>query len=88
MVRDQKPQVIFLDLVMPGMGGFETLRRLKADPLTSDIPVIVYTSKTVSEVEREALASGASAVVQKGTRPRQEAMAELRNLIVRLRKRG
>src|SRR3954449_10846855 len=37
------PDVVTLDVVMPRLGGFETLQRLRADPATSDIGVVVVT---------------------------------------------
>ena len=43
--RSEKPQMIFLDIIMPEMDGFETCRNLRDDPLTKDIPVIFVTSK-------------------------------------------
>jgi len=47
------PDLILLDIVMPGIDGFEVCRRLKADPATADIPVIFLTSR--SQVEDEQL---------------------------------
>ena len=44
-----KPDLILLDIVMPGMDGFETCRRLKADPDTQAIPVIFLTALTETE---------------------------------------
>ncbi|MBC8230101.1 response regulator [bacterium] len=43
------PDLILLDIVMPGIDGFETCRRLKADPKTADIPVIFITAKEETE---------------------------------------
>jgi CheY-like chemotaxis protein len=42
--RQARPDLIVLDLKMPGMDGFEVLRQLKASPATSEIPVVVLTS--------------------------------------------
>ena len=44
-----KPDVIFLDIMMPKMDGFEVLKRLRENPSTSDIPVILLTAKSQYE---------------------------------------
>jgi DNA-binding response OmpR family regulator len=41
MARESKPELIFLDIVMPGMNGFAALRALRRDPETQEIPVIM-----------------------------------------------
>src|SRR5690349_13231820 len=43
--KAEKPAVIFLDIVMPDMDGYEACRVLAADPLTKGIPVVFVTSK-------------------------------------------
>src|SRR5258705_12240391 len=45
MAKSQKPDLIFLDVVMPSMDGFATCRSLKKDPSTAAIPVVLVTSK-------------------------------------------
>src|SRR5581483_6386935 len=54
--RNTRPDAVILDINMPDLAGFEVLKRLKNDPHTSGIPVIVYTSKVLDPSERELLA--------------------------------
>lgn len=60
------PDVILLDLMMPGIGGHEVLQRLKGDPMTASIPVIVVTSRFVNEAERTQILEKAATVIYKG----------------------
>jgi two-component system, cell cycle response regulator len=57
--RDSAPDLILLDVVMPDMSGLEVCRRLKADPLTADIPVILVTALTDHASKMEGLEAGA-----------------------------
>ena len=54
------PKVILLDLVMPNINGFEALSRLKADPRTSSIPVIIITAQNDIEYAFDAGKLGAA----------------------------
>jgi signal transduction histidine kinase/CheY-like chemotaxis protein len=60
-----RPDAIVLDLVMPQMSGFEVLDRLKEDPVTMDIPVVVLTSKMLTDEERRRLAPRAHRILSK-----------------------
>ena len=44
-IHAERPDLVVLDVMMPRMDGFETLRRLKADPETADLPVLMLTAK-------------------------------------------
>jgi len=57
------PDVILLDMMMPGVGGHETLARLRADASTAKIPVIVVTSHFINEDERRQILTRASSVL-------------------------
>jgi len=57
--------LIFLDLLMPRMGGMELLSRLRSDPKWAGTPIIVVTSKDLSEEEERVLAENTQAVVGK-----------------------
>lgn len=62
---EQRPDVILLDVMMPGIDGFETCRRLKADVRTSSIPIIFVSAKDQSEDKISGLKLGAIDYVTK-----------------------
>ena len=64
--QSEHPDLILLDMVMPGIGGHEVLQRLKSDSATAPIPVIVVTSRFVNDDERRQILSKAFGVVYKG----------------------
>lgn len=76
--REIKPDAVILDLTMPDLTGFEVLKRLKSDPRTSDIPVIVYTSKVLDAQDREML-SGAAVILSKESKSRELSLAQFAN---------
>ena len=65
----QRPDVIFLDHLMPGMDGFQALSVIKNDPRTATIPVMMYTSQEGELYLSQARALGAMGVLPKQIRP-------------------
>ena len=58
VAQSSHPDVIFLDVMMPVVDGWEALRRLKADPATADIPVVLLTARTGEEDQVRAWKEG------------------------------
>ena len=65
VAHDERPDIILLDVMMPGMDGFETCRRLKADPVTRHIPVVLVTALDGREDKLKGLDAGADDFVTK-----------------------
>lgn len=63
------PDLILLDVLMPGIGGHELCRQLKADPVTADIPIIFITAQLEPEDETRALEAGAVDFISKPVNP-------------------
>lgn len=65
------PDVLFLDHIMPGVDGFEALRVIRADPLTSKVPVVICSSNEGEDFIHQAKLRGATDVLQKPPSPEQ-----------------
>lgn len=79
-VTRDAPEAVLLDLTMPGMDGLSACRRLKADPATAPIPVIVVTSRTDREDRLAAIDAGANDFLPKPM-DTQEAALRVRNAV-------
>jgi response regulator RpfG family c-di-GMP phosphodiesterase len=65
----RRPDLIVLDVKMPGLDGWETCTRIKSHPATADIPVILLTGCDDRDLSQHATAVGASAVLNKPCPP-------------------
>ncbi len=77
LVRQRRPHIIILDLLMPEMDGFAVLEALKADESTRSIPIIVVTAKELTERDRQALNNRIEALIQKGVLQREELLEDV-----------
>jgi len=77
---DEKPDLILLDILMPQMDGYETCERLKKDPQTKDIPVIIVTAVGSKSLEDNCKFIGADDFIRKPYNP-EELIGKIKNLL-------
>ena len=58
-IKEEKPQLVLLDLILPGIDGFEVLSRMKEDPIVSSTPVIILSNLGQKEDGEKGLKLGA-----------------------------
>jgi two-component system alkaline phosphatase synthesis response regulator PhoP len=76
-----QPQLIVLDVIMPGLDGLGALRRLKENPATKNIPVVVLSAKGHALTRVEAERAGAAMFLTKPFSPNQ-LLAEVKKILV------
>ena len=70
VVRNSRPDVVLLNLVMPRMSGYQVLRSIRADDETAEIPCLLFTGDARHEQMGKALMHGADGFVTKPAEPR------------------
>jgi DNA-binding response OmpR family regulator len=68
-MKSNKPDLVILDVMMPHLNGFEVLKRMRADPELSNVPVIILTAKGGENDAKMALQSGANGFLTKPFSP-------------------
>jgi CheY-like chemotaxis protein len=86
--RDERPDAVLLDLVMPGAGGRDALRQLRADPRTAGIPIVIVTSTALDRDEHAALLEQVAAIVMKSDLTRDHLPTVVRRVVERGRATG
>ena len=71
VAQTECPDLIIMDVQLPRLSGLDATRRLRADPRTASIPIIVITSFALSGDEQRAMEAGASAYLAKPYSPRE-----------------
>ncbi len=85
MAKDERPDLILMDIQLPLLDGYEATRRIKAVPGLGAIPIIVVTSYALSGDEDKAREAGCDAYVAKPYSPR-ELLAKVRELLPKAKK--
>lgn len=70
-IRDERPDLAILDVMMPGLSGFDVLRAVGQDPATADLPVILLTARSRDVDVDTGFASGARDYIVKPFSPRE-----------------
>ena len=65
MLERFRPDAVLLDLMMPRLDGFGVIEKMRAEERYRDIPVVVFTAKTLTIEEMQALSTGAQQIVSK-----------------------
>ncbi len=81
LAKEQKPDLILLDLILPKINGFDVLKNLKADKETKEIPVIVLTNlEGIEDVER-VLSLGATTYLVKTQYEIEEVLGKIKKAL-------
>jgi CheY-like chemotaxis protein len=81
VLAGRKPDLILMDIQLPGIDGLELTKRLKADPRTEPIPIVAMTGQTMPIHQRAAMAAGCAGFIGKPATPTaltNEVMAHIR----------
>ncbi len=81
LIDEKKPNVVLLDLVLPGIDGFSIIRRIKKNPQTADIAVIILSNLGQQEDLERAMSEGASEYLIKANFTPGEIVEKIRNIL-------
>jgi CheY-like chemotaxis protein len=82
MAKAEKPDLVLLDVMMPDMDGYEVTRHLRADAVTSSVPIIMFTAKSQVDDKVTGFEAGADDYLTKPTQPR-ELFAHVKAVLAR-----
>lgn len=85
LARTERPDIVVLDLLMPDVNGFDVVQTLKDSPEASDIPILVFTGKDLTALERQRLSSHVLAIMEKDPSTREDLLAAVKRILGRRR---
>lgn len=81
MTKEKKPLLVLLDIILPGIDGFEALRKIKSDPDTSSIPVVMLSNLGQKEDMDRAMKAGAEDFIVKAHFTPTEIISKSRDIL-------
>jgi CheY-like chemotaxis protein len=84
LIQRSPPDVLVLDLMMPGMDGFEVLEKLREDPGTVNLPVIVVTAKDLTTQDRKRLSHNVASVLEKTETTSSRLLQEIKRILLKI----
>lgn len=81
LIQQTRPNLVILDLMMPGLDGFGLVEAMKAEPALHEIPIIVVTAKELSAIERQRLDGKIKALLQKGSFLDSDLLSDIRQAL-------
>jgi DNA-binding response OmpR family regulator len=81
MIKETKPDVVLLDLILPGINGFEVLEKAKQDPEIANIPIVILSNLGQGEDIEKGLALGAKDFLVKAHFTPQEIVNKLKSIL-------
>ena len=85
MLQSEVPDLVLLDIMMPEMDGYEVARKMREDPRTAEIPIIMFTAKSQLDDKVAGFEAGADDYLTKPTQPR-ELLAHIKAVLARASK--
>ena len=83
-VKENRPDLIILDLMMPEVDGFEVIRNLKKSEETKDIPIIIVSAKKLTQEEIEYLNNNIEKIIRKGDFSKEELLEDIKRFLEKI----
>ena len=80
-LKENRPVMVLLDIMMPKMSGIDVLKALKADPVTKDVPVVVLTNLSGTQDAEKALELGAVKFIVKSQNRPKQIVAQIKEIL-------
>jgi len=87
LIQRSLPDVLVLDLMMPGMDGFEVLEKLREEPRTVNLPVIVVTAKDLTAQDRKRLSHNVASVLEKSETTSRRLLKDIKRILLEIEER-